>query len=418
MSWIPLALSTAAFTVHFQTTVIDQGHARVPSTFTGPNSLTPAAESAVSDTATLFLGARLRPGTELYVNPELAGGRGIGGATGLGGVANGETFRVGDPKPTLHTARLYLKQVFGLGGEREKVDDGADQVAATYDARRTTVIAGKFSLADWFDGNAYSHDPRSQFMNWALMDSAAWDYPADSLGYTWGVVGEYRDAGWAARAAAAAVPRSANAIDLDRRVGRAHGLVSEVEAKTSLGGRPGTARLLVYLNEARMGRYDAALAAPGVPDVTATRAYGRTKYGAALSADQQVADHLGAFTRLSWNDGRSETWAFTEVDASQAFGVEWTPASWGREQDRWGTAFVFNELSGPHRRYLAAAGSGFLLGDGSLHYGPEMILESYYRVPLREGLWVSPDGQLILNPGYDRARGPVWVWAVRLHAEL
>ncbi len=417
-SFLPVALSTAALTVHFQTTVIDQGHARFPVAYSGPNSLTPGPESAVSDTATLFLGARLRPGTEVYVDPELAGGRGIGGATGLGGVANGETFRVGDPRPTVHTARLYAKQVFGLGGGTENLDEGPNQVATTADARRVTVVAGKFSLADFFDGNAYSHDPRSQFLNWALMDSAAWDYPADTLGYTWGVMTEYRDAGWSARVAAVAEPKIANQLDMDRRIGRAHGFAWELEKKTVLAGRPGTTRLLAYLNEAHMGNYDQALAQPGTPDVTATRAYGRTKYGVGLSADQELAEHLGAFTRLSWNDGRNETWAFTEVDASEALGAEWTPAAWGRGADRWGAAAVFNELSDPHRRYLAAGGNGFLLGDGALHYGPEAILETYYKFPVRDGLWISPDAQFILNPGYNRARGPASVWAVRVHAEL
>lgn len=415
---LALAVSSAAFSAHFQTTVIDQGHARVRAAYTGANSLQPGAESATSVTSTLFLGARLRSGIEVYLDPELAGGRGISGATGMGGIANGETFRVGDPRPTVHTVRLYLKRVFGLGGGTETLDDGQNQVAGTADARRVTVVAGKFSMADFFDGNTYAHDPRSQFLNWTLMDSGAWDYPADTLGYTWGLMGEYRAPGWSARVAAAAEPKSANQLDMDRRIGRAHGLVAELERKTSLGGRPGTTRLLAFLNEARMGSYDAALAQPGTPDVTATRAYGRTKYGAALSADTGLAERLGGFARLSWSDGRDETWAFTEVDASEAFGLEWTPARWGRAQDRWGGALVFDELSGPHRRYLAAGGSGFLLGDGALHYGPEMILETYYRFPLREGLWVSPDAQLIANPGYNRARGPVSIWAVRVHAEL
>jgi high affinity Mn2+ porin len=412
------ALLVATSTVHFQTTVIDQGHQRFHSPFSGANSLKTDPESATSATATLFMGARLKTGTELYLNPELAGGRGISGATGLGGIANGETFRVGDPRPTLHTARLYAKQVFGLGGGKEVVADAANQTAGTADARRATVVAGKFSMADFFDGNAYAHDPRAQFMNWTLMDSGAWDYPADSLGYTWGLMSEYHEPEWAVRGAAATVPKAANGLDMDRHLGKAHGFVVEGEHKTHWDGHPGTSRLLAFLNEARMGQYDEALARPGVPDVTATRAYGHTKYGFAYSGDQEVADGLGAFARVSWSDGHSETWVFTEVDASQAVGLEWTPSRWGRPDDRWGAAYVVDELSGPHRRYLAAGGSGFLLGDGGLHYGPENILETYYKFPLRDGLWVTPDAQLLINPGYDRARGPVPVWAVRLHAEL
>src|SRR5579859_2162344 len=158
---LPLAISTAALTVHFQATVIDQGHERFHSTFAGVNSLAPDPESAVSVTSTLFLGARLRPGTEVYADPELAGGRGISGATGLGAVANGETFRVGDPRPVIHTARLFLKQTWGLGGGTVALDDAQNQVAGTADARRATLVAGKFSMADYFDGNAYAHDPRT-----------------------------------------------------------------------------------------------------------------------------------------------------------------------------------------------------------------------------------------------------------------
>lgn len=412
------AVLLATSTAHFQATVIDQGHQRFHSGYQSTNSLKPDPESASSITSTLFFGARTRWGTEFYLNPELSGGRGISGATGLGGVANGETYRVGDPRPTLHAARLYAKQVFGLGGGREAIADGPNQAAGEVDARRVTVVAGKFSLADFFDGNAYSHDPRGQFMNWALMDSAAWDYPADTLGYTWGAMAEYRRPEWSVRGAAATEPKSANQLDMDRHEGQAHGLVAEFEKPTEWRGRGGSTRLLGFLNQARMGNYDQALATNATPDVTTTRSAGRTKYGFALSSDQRVADDLGMFARLSWSDGRNETWAFTEVDASQAVGAEWTPSRWGRPNDRWGAACVLDELSGPHRRYLAAGGNGFLLGDGGLHYGPEFVLETYYKFPLRDGLWVTPDAQLLTNPGYNRARGPVPVWAVRVHAEL
>ena len=406
------------FTLHYQATVIDVGHARFASPYAGKNSLTAPADNATSVTSTLFLGARLAPGTEVILNPEVSGGRGIGNTLGMAGVPNGETFRVGDLRPTIYTARLYLRQVFGLGGGTQTLEDGPNQAAGTADARRVTVVAGKFSLADFFDGNAYAHDPRGQFMNWALMDSAAWDYPADARGYTWGLMTEYREPEWSVRGAAAAMPKQANQLDMDRRLGRAHGFVVEGEHRTRMGERMGAARLLLFLNEAHMGNYDAALSAPGAPDVTAPRAYGRSKYGAAFSADQELVEHLGGFARLSWSDGRNETFAFTEADASEAVGVEWTPARWGRAGDRWGAAVIANELSDPHRRYLAAGGLGFLLGDGALHYGPETILETYYRFPLMAHLWVSPDAQLAFNPGYNRARGPVPIWAVRVHAEF
>jgi high affinity Mn2+ porin len=407
------------YTLHYQATVINQGHARFSAPYSGANSLQPAPESATSVTSTLFMGARLRPGTEVYLNPELSGGGGVSNARGVAGFPNGETFRIGDARPVLYLARLYLRQMFDFGGEKEKLAEGPNQVADEIAARRLTVVAGKFSLADFFDANAYAHDPRAQFMNWTLMSAGAWDYPADTRGYTWGLMTEYHAPTWAVRGAIVAEPKVANMLDIDRRLGRANGSVIEGEHELHLiDGRRGTARLLVFLNQAHMGNYDQALALPGVPDVTKTRSYGRTKYGASFNADHELTDSLGGFARASWSDGRNETWAFTEVDASESLGVEWTPSRWGRPQDRWGAAAVVNELSGPHRRYLANGGLGFLIGDGALHYGPEMSAETYYRFPVREHLFVSPDYQFIVNPGYNRARGPVSVWAIRVHAEF
>jgi high affinity Mn2+ porin len=411
------------FTVHYQATVIDQGHARFSAPYSGTNSLQPAPESATSVTSTVFLGARLRPGTEIYLNPELSGGGGDSGARGVAGFPNGETFRIGDSRPVLYAARLYVRQMFGFGAETETLPDGPNQAADTVAVRRLTVAAGKFALGDFFDANPYAHDPRGQFMNWTLMGAGAWDFPADTRGYTWGLMLEYREPSWAVRGAAVAEPKSANQLDMDRRVGRANGSVVEGERVLHLiPGRRGTARLLFFLNQADMGRYDQAIAdaarAGSVPSVSSTRKYGRTKYGVSFNADHELTGTLGGFARASWNDGRSETWAFTEVDASESFGAEWKPARWGRAQDRWGVAAAANELSNPHRRYLSNGGVGFMVGDGALHYGPELIAETYYRFPVREHLFVTPDYQFLVNPGYNRDRGPVSVWAVRVHAEF
>lgn len=416
------ALPRAAFALdgnaHFQTTVIDQGHLRFHSSYAGLNSQLPGSESATSVTSTLFLGARLRPGTEVYFDPELAGGRGMSSTLGIAGFPNGEVYRVGDPQPTIQTARLFVKQTFDLGGATEDVADAQNQIAGKAAERRVTIVAGRFSLADDFDANAYSHDPRTQFMNWGLMSSLAWDYPADTRGYTWGAMAEYRTPGWAVRAAAAAEPLYANMMQLDRRFGRAHGLVAEGERSFSWRDHAGTARLLVYFNEARMGSYDQTLARAQrtgtIPDVAQTRAYGRTKYGFTSSDDLALSDRLGAFARVSWDDGRNETWAFAEADQSAALGLDWNP----RGKDHWGAAQLINGLSGPHRRYLAAGGDGFMLGDGALHYGPELVTETYYKVPLNDMLSVTPDAQLVINPGYNRDRGPIPVWGLRVHAEF
>ncbi len=413
----------ARFSVHAQATVVDEGDFGFHAPYAGPNSLPNNAQSATSVTSTLFLGARLLPGTEVYLDPELSGGRGIGGAVGLAGFPNGEIYRVGDPQPTLYTARVYVQQRIGFGGGVERIKDDQNQIAATADADRLTIVLGKFALTDFFDDNAYAHDPRTQFLNWTLMGAAAWDYPADTRGYTWGGMVEYHEPDWAVRAAVVAEPRSANGLQLDTRVGRANGSVIEAEHAISLvPGRSGTARVLAYLNQADMGNYDQALAqaaATGAaPNIVATRAYGRTKYGFSFNADQELADGLGAFTRDSWSDGRNESWAFVEVDASESAGLEWTPSALGRPQDKLGAAEVVNELNAPHRRYLADGGQGFMLGDGGLHYGPEAITEIYYRVPLASSLWLTPDYQFFANPAYNRSRGPVQVWSVRVHMEI
>lgn len=415
--------SPGRYTLHFQATVIEDGDARFTAPYSGPNSIQPNPQRAVSATSTLFMGMRLAPGTEVYLDPELSAGRAISGGLGLAGAANGETYRIGDPAPVVSTARLFVKQTFGFGSETERIDDGPNQVEGIAATRRLTVVAGKFSLADYFDANAYAHDPRSQFMNWTLMSAGAWDYPADTRGYTWGLMTEWRDPRWAVRGAFVAEPKQANQLDLDRRIGRANGSVIEGEHQLHLiDGRKGAARLLGFLNQADMGNYEEAIfngAQTGTtPNIVSTRKYGRVKYGFSFNADQELTDSLGGFARASWSDGRNETWAFTEVDASEALGFEWKPARWGRPDDRWGAAVVSNELSGPHRRYLANGGDGFLLGDGALHYGPELIAETYYRFPVREHLFASPDYQLIANPGFNRDRGPVQVWALRVHAEF
>jgi high affinity Mn2+ porin len=410
------------YNIHFQATTIDQGHFPFHAAYTGPNSLQPYAESDVSVTTTFFFGLRLWHGGSFYLNPELSGGQGMSGALGVSGFPNGETYRIGNPQPVIKTARLYAQQVFGLGQDTERVDDGPNQLAGTIPKDRITVIAGKFGMMDWFDNNAYSHDPRSQFMNWNLANSGAWDYPADTFGYTWGVVTEYHVPSWAVRAAAVAEPEYANQIKLDTRIGRANGFAVEGEHQSPWDAHKGTFRFLVYLNQAHMGNYDDAIAlgqqSGTTPNIIPTRAYGHTKYGFTSSDDIQLTDTLGAFTRLSWSDGRNETWAYTEADGSVALGLDWTAAAFGRPKDHWGAAELMDVLSSPHRTYLGDGGSGFLLGDGALHYGPEMVTETYYSIQCRDWLKVSPDAQYVVNPGYNRARGPVPVWGVRVHAEF
>ncbi|GLH71784.1 hypothetical protein GETHLI_02860 [Geothrix limicola] len=408
-----------AWNLHGQATVVTQSHGDFTSPYQGPNSLRPGAERATSFTTTLMAGWRPWQGTEAYVDLEGAAGKGVSSVLGLAGAPNGETYRVGNPDFRAAVARVLIRQTLNLGGESQKVEDDAHQVAGVRDSRRIVLHVGKFSVMDVFDANAHAHDPRAQFLNWTLMGHGAWDYPADTRGYTWGGAAElYWDA-WALRYGRFAEPLEANQLAMDHGFARAHGDVAEAEHDHVLGDQPGAVRVMVFRNTTRMGDYRQSLAeSPAAPDVTATRAYGRVKEGWGLNLEQGLTADLGAFARWSWSDGRTESWAFTEVDRSVSAGFTWKGSAWARSQDRLGAAFVQNGLSPDHRDYLAAGGLGFLLGDGRLNYGSERIFEAYYAAAMGRFLTLSLDAQRIWNPGYNRDRGPVNLLALRLHAQF
>jgi high affinity Mn2+ porin len=412
----PRAEAPERLSLHYQATVAWQAHPSFSARYTGPNSLRPEAEGETSVVMTLFAGARLWKGAELYVNPELAGGRGLSSTLGVAAFPSGEVYRVGDPAPTIVLARLFLRQVIGLGGGRSDVAPGPNQLAGSQDRDTLTISAGKLSTTDLVDSNPFSSDPHSRFTSWGMWASAAYDYPADTHGYTWGVAADLSVADWSVRGGAFLEPTIANGLALEWDVSRAHGLVAEVERRWALGGRPGAARVLVFENTAHMGNYDVALAvSPTAPDVTATRAAARKKAGFAASANQDLGDGLGVFVRASWNDGANESWAFTEIDRSLAAGLVQSGARWRRPDDEAGIGAVVSGLSSSHRRYLAAGGLGFILGDGALNYGPEILGETYYRAAVSREISVVATYQPILHPAYNRDRGPAHVFTGRLH---
>jgi high affinity Mn2+ porin len=421
---IPDSTVGHGWSLHFQQTVIDQWHSDLHTPYAGAYSLADREKAKLSLTTTLFIGRRLWRGAALYFNPEVAGGSGLSGARGIAGFPNGETFRIGDPAPNLYLARLYLRQVFALGKETQDIEDDLNQLGGRHPTHYLAVNVGKFGIADYFDQNSYSHDPRTQFMNWSLMSAGAWDYPANTRGYTAGVVLEYVTPAWALRFGSAAMPTTANGPDLDRHYGTAHAETIELTKVYHLRGHQGTVRVLGFRNVAAMGDYRAAVATGQAlgqqPDVTAARQNGRTKTGFALNAEQEISPNVGLFARLSYNDGKYETWAFTEIDQSASLGLTSTGTRWRRPNDRLGVAAVVNGISPEHRAYLAAGGYGFIIGDGGLSYAPECIGEVYYSFALpRYHASVSPDYQLVVNPAYNRARsGPVHVAGLRLHVEF
>lgn len=401
---------------HFQATTALQAHPKFAAKYSGTNSMPPNAEAAIAFVTTLFLDSRLWKGGEFIFDPEMSGGNGLGKTLGVAAFPSGIVYRVGDPAPALYVARILFRQSFGLGGGTVVDDTGPNQLRGPRDRDRLTLSLGRFSLTDVFDGNSLAHDATSQFFDWALFASGAWDYPADTRGYTWGLAADLSVAWWSLRTAIALQPVSSNAHDLDTRIDKAHGLMAEGEARYAIGGKKGATRLLLFSNLARMGSYAQVLANPAKfhNDVTATRADGRTKFGAALSADQEITSELRAFVRASVDDGANETWAFTEIDRTIAAGLVMNGAPWHRAKDEVGAAFVVNGLSDLHRRYLEGGGYGFIIGDGALNYGAEVEGDFYYRGSITDQIDLSAIYQPIGNPGYNRDRGPIHVFSARL----
>lgn len=286
--------------------------------------------------------------------------------------------------------------------------------------RRWTLTVGKFGITDVFDDNTYSHDPRTQFLNWADWTPGAWDYPADTRGYTWGAVIEYTDRDWAARFGAAAEPKVANGLEFDRDLRHAFSVMLELERRYEINAREGRARLIFFDNRADMGNYREAIQDAGAspPDVTATRRPGRSKWGFVVNLEQSIAELAGLSLRGSWNDGRNEAWAYAEIERSMTVGVVRKRPLPRRPGDEAGLAFIVNGLSADHRAYLAAGGYGFMIGDGKLTYGLEKIAELYYKVALLQNVWLTGDYQFVENPAYNRDRGPVHIFTLRLHTEF
>jgi len=406
----------------YQATSIGQYHGTFHSPYSGPFSLQNYAERDVSLTTTLFFGLRLEKNTALYFDPEIAGGRGFSSVDGLANSSNGELPRVASATPKPYVARLYVSHDFGFGKETEAVEGDENQLAGERPMNRYTITAGRFTLTDFFDNNKYSHDPRTQFMGWAVMFNGAWDYPADVRGYTWGWVHEFHARNWSVRYASAAMPRVANGLRFDRRLFRNRGDVFEGEYRYTISKHAGTVRVLHYLNHADAGSYAEAVRqmerTGGTPDVTSTRSNGTLKYGFGLNMEQELTKNIDVFARLGWNDGKTESFAFTAIDRLASAGISIGGERWRRPFDTVATEFTVSGISGVHAVYLARGGYDFLIGDGRLQYGPEYISETYYSARLFPGFFASCDLQHVANPAYNQQRGPVWISSIRLHLEL
>jgi len=413
--------SDERWNLYYQATSIGQYHGAFNSPYYGPLSLREYPERDVSLTTTLFLGIDLSHNTQFYFNGEVAGGRGFSGVDGLANAANGELPRVASATPKPYIARLYITHDFAFGDQREVVESDVNQLAGTRPANRYSISIGRFTVTDFFDDNKYSHDPRTQFMQWGVMYNGAWDYPADVRGYTWGWLHEVHLHSWSFRYASAAEPTVANGANFDRRIFVDRGDIFEVEKRYSIGSHPGAIRLLNFEHHTRSGSYGEALqkaaATGGVPDVSSIRKPGTLKYGFGVNAEQEITKDLGAFFRLGWNDGKTEDFAFTAIDRLASGGFSLAGTGWRRPKDKIGSVITFAGISAVHALYLAHGGTDFLIGDGRLNYAPETTWEGYYSAEVGKGLTVSFDAQHYWNPAYNHDRGPVWAYFLRLHLE-
>jgi high affinity Mn2+ porin len=404
--------------IHGQTTYLPQGYPRFRALYTGTNSLTPAPQAQATWSNSLYLNARLWEGGEVYYNPELLQGFGLNDTVGAAGFPNGEAQKSNFPYPHYNTSRLFLRQTFGFGGEQEELASGPGQLSGKVDVSRLTVQAGKFAVLDVFDGNSYAKDTRKDFMNWSMWAPGAFDYSADKVGLTYGATAELNQKQWALRSGYFLIQSVSNANNFDTKVFERGTYALELETRFSLFSQPGKLRTIAWLNSAFSGSYRETLNNPAFNlDIAQTRT-GRIKYGYVVSLEQALTDEVGVFGRWSWNDGKTEIMAFTDIDASLSLGASIKGTRWGRPDDVVGIGGAINALSSDHRDFIAAGGLGVLIGDGQLNYRRERILESYYAFALNKQLTLTGDYQLITNPAYNADRGPVHVFSGRLHGEF
>ncbi len=409
------------WSLHGQMTLVEQYHPAFRSPYRGANSLDAGSRGNETFDTTVYAGVRVWQGGELYANPEIDQGFGLSNTLGVAGYPSGEAYKVGSSDPYFRLQRLFFRQTFDLGGAGETVAPGANQLGGIRTVDNLVVTLGKFSVTDIFDTNRYAHDPRGDFLNWAVIDAGAFDYAADAWGYSYGAAMEWTQSWWTLRVGLFDLSRVPNTTALERGFGQ-YELVAEAEERHALWGEPGKLKVLGFLNRGRMGSYAEAVRLAQTtgqqPDTGLVRRYA-SRPGLAINLEQQIANNLGLFLRASLNDGSKEAYEFTEINRSLSAGLSLNGAGWGCPDDTLGVAGAVNALSGAARRYFAAGGIGILIGDGRLpHYEAEDIAEVYYRARLTEQLSASADYQFVANPAYNRDRGPISIVGIRLHAEI
>jgi high affinity Mn2+ porin len=390
------------------------------SPFRGAQSLPPGAEGRETADVTIYAGVRPWSGAEFWVNPEVDQGFGLGNTFGVAGYPSGEAYKVGAANPYFMVPRAFLRQTIDLGGDTERLDADLNQLVGTQTADRLVFTVGKLSVVDIFDTNKYAHDPRHDFLNWSIVDGGAFDYAANAWGFTYGAAAEWYQDWWTVRTGAFALSKIPNAPDLypGTRQGQ---WVTELEERHTLWDQPGKLKLLYWLSWGELGSYIAAIeqgAATGQTPSTANVRHFQTKDGVGLNLEQQVVDDIGVFARASLSQGSVEEIEFTDINQSVSAGALMTGKRWSRPDDTIGLAAVQNYISHDGKLYLAAGGLGGIIGDGALtSSGPEKIVETFYNVAVLGFAQVTLDYQFIDNPAYNRDRGPVSIFGLRLHAQ-
>jgi high affinity Mn2+ porin len=404
-----------------QANFIFQTHPDFPALYSGPHSLNPHYEKATSRVLTLYAGYRINDSLEFIGDLEEAGGSALSLGFGLAGNTDLDIVRNPLLSKAPYLARGMIHKVFALSEDKVENDRSALSLFEEVPRRRLELRFGKFSMPDFFDVNSVGSDTHFQFTNWTIDNNGAWDYAADTRGYTVGFIADYEDRNWGFRFGEGLMPKVANGIDLVWRPWQVHAENFEYELRRGLiPKKSGAIRLLAYTNYANMGIYrdQVIKAQETTPDITDHPWHVTRKYGFGINLEQNLTHYLAAFARFGWDNGKTESFAYTEVDQSFAEGVGANGAWWHRKQDRAGIAFVSNAIAKDHQRYLAAGGLGFLLGDGHLNYGREDVLEMYYTAHVWRGIYVAPGMQHITDPGYNRDRGPVLVPTFRAHVEF
>lgn len=413
-------LAFEQWSVHGQSTLTYQYVAPFRAPYQGTNSLQPNQARETFD-ATFYVGRRLWSGAELWINPEIDQGFGLNAVTGIASFPSAEAYKVGAVEPYARLPRLFIRQTIGLGGETEEVAPGINQLGGRQSKDRVVVTVGKLSVPDIFDTNKYAHDPRSDFLNWAIVDTASFDYAADAWAFTYGGAVEWYQGPWTLRAGFFDLPIVPNSTDLDPTF-KQHQWLAEIERRYTFMSQPGKVAVTGFLSQGRMARFqdavNVAAQTSSVPDLATSRRF-QSRTGISFNLEQDLAKGVGVFARAGISDGRTEPFAFTDSDQTIAAGIVVSGQHWGRPDDSWGGAGLLNAISGPHRAYLNAGGLTALLGDGKLpNYAPEHVLETYYSTPIFKNTRLTGDFQFIKNPAFNQDRGPIAVTALRLRTSF